>query len=99
MEYGNNLLIRLGRIRKDGVAAHVGARKDTQHDVSRRLTLVAYVLMPQGGCRLDFEEVGHFVLVVVTMDDVKSWMAADGTSDGLVVELAKVFPRTHCQLL
>ena len=39
------------------------------------------------------EEVGHFVLIIVSVDDMEAWVALDDTGYWLVVWLAEVFPK------
>lgn len=83
-------LIRHIRRREDGIAAYLGPLQQTQHDIARRLDLVADILVPEGGRGALLEEAGDFVAVAVAVDNVEGGVIADGTRDRLIVGFAEV---------
>ena len=82
--------VGFGGICEYRVPTDVRTSEYTEHDISRGLSLVADVLMPECRGQLVLEELCDLVLVSIPMDDVEGWKAFDGARDGLVAQFAEV---------
>jgi len=91
----SELLVRLGHARNNCISAHLRTLQHAKHDISRRLSLITDIMMPNTCTALLLEKLVDLFVIPIAINDMKPGKSRYRASDGLVIRLPKVV----CELL